>query len=611
MPVMPPTAPSGLAVSDIGNGRAMATWADNSSDETGFKIERNPAFAGGAVTVTSNTTAYIDQCGPGDFSYRVSAVNDAGPSAWTPWAAVHIAGGGTTGPGPGDPGQTGSVGPDGWTIFNPSTDTRTVYVSSSMGSDGNDGLTEQHPKRTLAAAYELLRDGYPDWMLLKSGDTWHESMPTSWNKSGRSATEPIRIAQYGNGERPTLLSGTNCGIEWLALSPRQHIAITDLHLIGDGYTGSNNGIYGISLVGQWSDILVENCKIERYFVNASIQGQTDHWMTNIKVRRNVIVDAYRVGPESHSQGLFMAYCNGGLIEENVLDHNGWSETVPGADPTVFRHNVYVHPGYTSNMTERGNIVARGAASGLRSGGNVCEFNLCLKNPVNIVLAENSQVCRYNVVLDSRDILSSNPLGIGITAVAVNSEIYGNVVGYRTDADTWNLAGIQLQTGSHDSIIHNNVVYKWNGTSGRGSAVHLSGPMPGISIRNNVLNQAGGGHTIWCDPASSVAPSFVGNAYYSAYPRPFCTPQDQPIVEATYQQWLGVTGELGSNFGPVTLPQGERTIATYMQSLGMTPSLEAFLAEARNQSKTNWRREFTARAAGDYFREGFGVVVSMP
>src|SRR5690606_36580387 len=68
------------------------------------------------------------------------------------------------------PGAAGTIGPDGWTILTPCADSRVVYVSSSQGNDAFDGLSEATPKRTIAAGYALLRDGYPDWLLLKSGD---------------------------------------------------------------------------------------------------------------------------------------------------------------------------------------------------------------------------------------------------------------------------------------------------------------------------------------------------------------------------------------------------------------------------------------------------------
>lgn len=85
----------------------------------------------------------------------------------------------------------------GWTIITPSSDSRIIYVSYSQGDADNDGLTEASPKKSIEAADELMRDGYPDHMLLKRGDTWPDFNGLGRWKSGRSAAEPIVISYYG------------------------------------------------------------------------------------------------------------------------------------------------------------------------------------------------------------------------------------------------------------------------------------------------------------------------------------------------------------------------------------------------------------------------------
>jgi len=86
-----PAAPTGTMASDIGNRRALVSWTDNSDNETGFEIERSPAFPGGTVRVAANVVGYIDQSGAGEFSYRVRAINDVGASAYSSWANVTVA----------------------------------------------------------------------------------------------------------------------------------------------------------------------------------------------------------------------------------------------------------------------------------------------------------------------------------------------------------------------------------------------------------------------------------------------------------------------------------------------------------------------------------------
>jgi hypothetical protein len=55
-----------------------------------------------------------------------------------------------------------------------STSTKKIYLSSSGGSDTNP-CTQAKPCKTLLKGYNMLRDGYPDWLLLKRGDVWTES----------------------------------------------------------------------------------------------------------------------------------------------------------------------------------------------------------------------------------------------------------------------------------------------------------------------------------------------------------------------------------------------------------------------------------------------------
>jgi hypothetical protein len=54
------------------------------------------------------------------------------------------------------------------------------------------------------------------------------------------------------------------------------------------------------------------------------------------------------------------------------------------------------------------------------------------------------------------------------------------------------------------------------------------------------------------------------------------------------------------------PDPNRTVGTYNASLGGSPTLLGFLAEARKQSKDNWRPQYTAEAVNIYIRAGFGI-----
>lgn len=84
-PPVIPTAPSGLAVTGVTSGRVELAWIDNSTDETGFRIERS--FDGVAwsllATVPADVEDYVDRglFPLGTLHYRVRTTN--GPSSYT------------------------------------------------------------------------------------------------------------------------------------------------------------------------------------------------------------------------------------------------------------------------------------------------------------------------------------------------------------------------------------------------------------------------------------------------------------------------------------------------------------------------------------------------
>jgi hypothetical protein len=209
----------------------------------------------------------------------------------------------------------------GWTLFVPGSDTRIAYVSQSTGDDatgqpsaanssdiGNDPFNPTpsiKPYKSIAAALKAVRDTFPDWVLLKSGDTWYESGDV---KNGRSDTEPFLFSAYGGGPRPLLKTGAGAGFDVCCKNARNFV-VTGISFYAhtrdpdspeftsdSGATGFN--IYtgeGYSAHG----ILIEDCMF-RFYTNNVVQGPGT--LTDIVIRRNVIADDYCA--KAHSQGLY-------------------------------------------------------------------------------------------------------------------------------------------------------------------------------------------------------------------------------------------------------------------------------------------------------------------
>ncbi len=85
---LPPAAPVNLTAAAAGAGQIELHWTDNSTNETGFAIERSPNGTSSweeFTTVADNITTYIDNgLAPGTtFFYRVSAYNPNGNSGFS------------------------------------------------------------------------------------------------------------------------------------------------------------------------------------------------------------------------------------------------------------------------------------------------------------------------------------------------------------------------------------------------------------------------------------------------------------------------------------------------------------------------------------------------
>ena len=85
---VPPNAPSRLAAGSATTGSLTLTWADNSSNESGFKIERSTSASSGfaqIATVGADVTTYTNAGLSAStlYYYRVRAYNTVGDSAYS------------------------------------------------------------------------------------------------------------------------------------------------------------------------------------------------------------------------------------------------------------------------------------------------------------------------------------------------------------------------------------------------------------------------------------------------------------------------------------------------------------------------------------------------
>gem|GEM_PF-1130375 len=475
----------------------------------------------------------------------------------------------------------------GWTVVGESSDTRKIYVSSSTGNDNGDG-SQGSPVQSLSKAKSMVRDNMPDWILLKTDDTWTDETFGSWTKSGRSTSEPMLIGSYGTGARPKIDTFLNNGLECVGglVSPVRHLYIMGLEFYTSTYDGRNrNSIQGLRFQRQGSDFLVENCKVRGYSGNLII-ANPDAPVSDFKVRRNQFLDAYQY--TGHAQGMYISSgATRVLVEENLFDHNGWKYQ---SDKNMFNHNMYINTGAT-DIVIKGNIVTRGSLRGtlMRSGGTVID-NFYAQNGVAVQVGNTDSVVSNNVMLEGTD-LPGLPSGVGVDAAfsIQNLTVTNNIIAHDTSGYTFNSSGINVNSGTINSNVSANIVYDWRR--------NLINSGSNTTAADNQLQDFDGYHVV-IDHRTG-AKQYSDSSYYSTRVTPFKISN----ANKTYSEWLGNTGD-DSAFGSIRYLDPNRGPASYAKSLGGAATFESWIGEVRNQSKSNWNTALMAAGINSYIREGF-------
>ena len=504
--------------------------------------------------------------------------------------------------------DTNVGGDDGWTEFEESPDTIKIYVSP-RGNDSNNGRSEANAVQTLSKAYSLLRNGRPDWMLIERGSIFNESFP-SWQKSGRSQSEPMVVTTYGSSsDRPQIRTGTRSGLVSASDDFRRHLRFVGFELVP--HLRTNEVPAGISFVGPMEDILVEDVLVRGYATGMVFQASNDARGANLRIRRSVVVDNWASG--QHSQGMFFRSIDGVTIEECVVDRNGWLPQLEDQTRTIFNHNVYIQRNVTGlRFTE--NFVSRGASHGLqaRNGGAV-ERNVFWQNPTSILWGNEGGsdempvrgAVANNVLLDGVD-LNETARGWGILIENVErGRIEENI--FANSAST-PFASWGIGIGGPDSApvfnltVEGNVFYNWYNAFSV-----LRRTAQDISVLRNTFVTNRPEEVLIDHRIEETFDNVVysGNEYFQSDSSQRWFAFD--FREITLAQWIEDFDRqarvLQSPAG--RFPNQNWTLNSYASSNGFG-NAESLVSSMRTQRRGLWREPLTARSVVDDAREAFGL-----
>ncbi len=535
----------------------------------------------------------------------------------------------------------GEIDEQGWTEFAASSASRIVYVSSA----GNDSTGQVYSLSqvpdpfnpgtvnafaTIAAASARTRNASPDWILLRRGDTFSANITL---KSGASAGQYALLGAYGNSLSMPVVHPLNTSVSAVTIpSNTQHSVIQGIDFYAvrrnpavAGYTTA--GTMGISAVTNQiiNNILIEGCRF-RFFTGNRIQGTDGGVAQNIKIRRTVISDNYSNGT-GHAQGLYMAFSNGIVLEENIFDHNGWYNQAPGSigTATIFNHNTYFEGChnvlFTKNIFSRGSSMGNKftANTGIASSTNITlTDNLYLDGEIGIGIGGNT-VGQYrfrNVVIEGNiftEIGRSRPtnrtLAWALDSVGWDGgSISDNYFLHFSNAVVTNAYGIRLEGGSRNVRIEENVVYNLNphGNSSAVPALLLAATRTAASdnitvARNRFQEPVNQLRVIQVDDQDDLgAYTFTDNQYFTSNQgTAFRVETTNRLLAA----WSTLSGD-NSTFVRAVFPDPTRSIVGYMRSLGATETIDAFIGAVRNQGRNNWDNRFSAALVVQWIKTGF-------
>jgi len=535
--------------------------------------------------------------------------------------------------------------PEGWTVFTPSEDSRIAYVDASGGDDqsarvytadsaavGTDPFLPGGPLRvfrTIAAAFDAVRDGHPDWVLLKRGEVWYES---GMVRNGRSDAEPFLFSSYGPGEsRPLLKTGAESGLNRCCKSTNNFAAVdiacyahtrnpdSPEYVSGEGSTGFNL-FCGEGYVAR--GYLIEGC-LFRFYTGNVIQGPGT--LEDIIVRRNVIVDNYST--TAHSQGLYTNNVSM-VLEGNVFDHNGWyrqqiddgNEKADGL-ATMFNHNTYFCN--SKGVTFRENIFLRPSSMGNKWTANdgqgsahdiTIENNLYVDGEIGIGIGGNKTdppyrfkniAIRRNVVLDiGRSRPTNRTLGWGLDINDWDGgEVTGNVFAHQVDPGVTNVRALKIEGETRNVTIRDNVIHDLRSHSPL--VVFRDGTTSeGIVFSDNDIQCPGLNVCLMRMPAVLAGYDFSDNAYFSARDESEWFRIDGNSLG--FADWRARSAETGGSAGRISYADPDRTVEKYNGVQGGDESMEGFVGRVREQGRGTWRTAYTAPAINDWIREGFGI-----
>jgi hypothetical protein len=491
---------------------------------------------------------------------------------------------------PGDGGTTDGGAPVTWTDFPLPMGDKRVYVSSSGGSDTNDGLTEATAVQTLAHGYSLLFDGSGDQLLLKRGDSFTDNLWPAWRITGRSAAQPLVISTYGTGGRPVILVPATADGFLRIGDARGNLALLSIAFKA-ATPGNGSGIRWVTASPETQNLLIEDCYFEKLWQAITIDAVVD----TLTIQRSEILDTVNA-TTGGGIGLYVDTSRNISIQENIFQGTGASGL--GFGETVNRGAVSIQSGNTSVAIRR-NIVVDNHPSGIGAGCDATiEDNFFALNAAPLSVSNDTAsglvaAARSNVIVESVAFTgTSDYYSFGI-ALGRGALVENNIIANK--AAPGPAAAIALRNmGMGTATARGNVVYNWPG-------VATDPGLGPLALDGNIFQIASGPQNpLVVTQAGALTFSGSANRYFRSDANgSWFTVDGTPTTLATWTQSIDPAAVTGA----VTFTDPARSLAGFATGKGFA-SVDDLITQWRAQNRQSWNTNIGIDELLAYFRAGF-------
>jgi hypothetical protein len=373
-PATPPAAPSGLTATNASASRVDVAWADNSGNETGFKVERSTDGTNwtqvGTTSANVTTFAATGLAASTTYQFRVRATNSAGDSGYSNSFSANTLALPTPPAAPSSLAATAaSASQVNLTWADGSTDETGFKVERSTDGENFTQVATVGANVTTYAATGL------------AASTAYTFRVRAYNAAGDSAYSNAAGATTQAGTAVPMPDASNTG---LAVTGR---AESSLRVISGSYTAKPGEVLdGVNLTGGIiipagaDNVVIRNSLISGgYYGVQSIDGAKNLLVENTEVRgtdgKGMLVHHATVRRcyfhDVGSDGMFIHEGGDMLIEYNFITRCGFNNPVDHTD------GIQVHNGGSNIVIRYNHIVLPSSAYNGGWAGTWGSLNSCV------------------------------------------------------------------------------------------------------------------------------------------------------------------------------------------------------------------------------------------